>query len=210
MAATSIVTAVVVGGLTGIWPLAAPSADPDQLVLELRVLTYGSFATSEADTARQTVHALLASAGIKAVWRTCGGGNPCDEASGRPFVRVHLLPTVSATDPSKSGDAIRSSTGVAIALIYVPRIRFITEEMRQGSVARSCPLATVTTGHVVGLTIVHEVAHLLGLPHRSAGLMKARLGIEDVVACRTSAAEAFRPPEIEQMRRTLRLLSRVW
>src|SRR5262245_43051248 len=110
------------------------------LVLELRVLTYGAFDPSEALIVRQTVQALLATADIQAEWRQCGNGDSCDGPSaGRPFVRVHLMPMKRSSDPSKSGDAVRESTGTSIALVYVPRIEEIVASIRRSAAGRSNP-----------------------------------------------------------------------
>jgi hypothetical protein len=183
---------------------ATSAADPD-LVLELRVLAYGAAGTKEMRLARETVETLLGSAKIGVAWRDCGQDDRCDDSSSdRPFVKVQLLPTKRDSDPSVTGDAIRTS-GVRIALVYVPRVEEIVKEIRQTPTRRShTAVMTLTVGHVIGLTIAHEVGHLLGLPHRPRGLMTPKLHVEDVIASRQGAL-GFPRKDAEQIRGALRL-----
>jgi hypothetical protein len=85
----------------------------------------------------------------------------------------------------------------------MPRIADLVRAMRTSTAGRSHPaLATVELGHLAGLTIAHELGHILGLPHAPSGVMKARPGMDEVVKLRASQLR-FLPPDAARMRQTM-------
>jgi hypothetical protein len=175
-------------------------ADDTAVTVELQVVAHGSMDAVSLALARESALALLATAGIAGEWRDCGNGAPgCGRQNGSAPIVVLLLPVLKMSQRAVCGEATRDGrTGVGTVLIYVPRHVELAQEFRSSSGARSHPaLATLQAGHLVGLTVAHEVGHVSGLPHAGAGVMKARPTVGEIVALRTSqlrfaAAEATR------------------
>lgn len=175
-----------------VWLIGAPkdvaaAAPQHQATLELRVMTYSSLDSADLFLARETAIALLETAGLQVTWRECGG-NSCAVPSEAPFLLVRLLPIASGLAPEISGEVVREpTTNHPSVHVYVPLNVEVTQKIRQSPAGRFNPgLATLATGHLVGLTIAHEVGHSLGLKHSASGPMKAQLGPDDLIAMRGS------------------------
>ena len=177
-----------------------------QVVLDLRLYTYAAMDPAGIEEARQLAQGMLAAAGVQVTWRLCGGpGDEClGAATSTRTVFVHVLPRRNSLRPWISGDAMPASTGTRIAWVYVPQLTDMVETFRRLGIRRAVPqLTTLTIGHLVGLTIVHEVGHTLGLRHSVSGIMRSQLDVAEVVAARNEML-VFRPPERERMHVTLR------
>jgi hypothetical protein len=182
------------------------SGDNPAVTVELRVIVHGSMDADSLDLARESALGLLATAGIAARWRDCGnGGTGCGGNEGPAPIVVLLLPVLKMSQRAVCGEASRDGrTGVRTVLVYVPRHLELARDFRSSAGTRSHPgLVTLQAGHLVGLTMAHEVGHVLGLAHAGAGVMKARPNVGEIVALRTSQLR-FDATEVTRMRLALR------
>ena len=85
-------------------------------------------------------------------------------------------------------------------LIYMPRLFDLVRTVRTSPGGRSDPrLAGVELGHLLGLTMAHEVGHILGLDHARSGVMKRAPDVGDLLQLRESRLQ-FHPSEIARLR----------
>ena len=181
-------------------PARATARELDDLI-ELRVMTYASD-PENVRLAGQTAIDLLGAAGVRAIWRICvAGPDRCAPSpNARRSVLVRLLPLSKASDPSVTGEVVKDSvTGGPAVLVYLKSEQALALSFQRSASGRSHPaLATLSAGHLVGLTVAHEVGHVLGLPHSRTGIMKPRWDTADIIAAR-SAQLTFQPNEVMAM-----------
>jgi hypothetical protein len=202
--ATTIGTfnALLALGLLGAPCLQAPALAAD-VTVQLRVFPHAVVDAPTLQLARETATDLLESAGVGVHWRDCPMGDPaCGSEAAARSITVRLLPT-RLSGGHVCGQAIGDLVSGATVLVYVPRTTELARTVRLSAAGRSNPaLATLEAGHLLGLTIAHEVGHALGLIHATSGVMKARLVIEDVLALRASRL-MFMPREGARMRQAM-------
>lgn len=175
---------VLLGGLMGL--LGSPTSAASAQTLELRVMTYRALEPADVDLARQTATALLATGRLQVLWTECAGDRCLAPSRADGMLTVHLLPVVSETNPTVSGEVTRRGpSNQPIVLVFVPRTVEVTQAIRRSREGRETPeLTTLRMGHLVGLTIAHEVGHALGLEHASSGPMNPEPGPQDLIEMR--------------------------
>ncbi len=207
----SIFPALLALGLPG--TLAGPApAIAGAATVQLRVFPHASVDAPTLQLARTTASKLLASGRISAEWRECGTPERnCSESSEPVAVIVLLLPVAKTTDEDVSGEVVQDqSTRAPTVIVYLPNLADRLRTIVQSAPGRSNPaLATLELGHLIGLAIAHEVGHIFGLPHTPAGVMKARLATDDLIALQ-AARLAFTPRDTAAMELALESRARRW
>jgi hypothetical protein len=204
-------TSVLTLGVLSLWLGASP---PDATSLDdrgrayadiigLRVSVSPGIDAATVKLARRIATELLESARIRSEWQDEDAMGP-RQGRGVVWIDVQLLPHRKATQPDASGEVAHDArTHAPTVLMYMPRIADLVRAMHTSTAGRSRPgLATIELGHLAGLTIAHEVGHVLGLPHAPSGVMKARPGLDEVVELRASRLR-FLPPDAARMRQTM-------
>ena len=172
---------------------------------ELRVPHSSALRDAEFEVAGRTARSLLATAGIPVELRDCRGATPdCDvSAPGDVVISVRLRPERKRTDVTACGEVARDYLGRPVVVVYLPPHADLATAFRFHVASRSNPaLGEIRTGHLVGLTLAHEVGHWLGLPHAASGVMKARPALEEVTAL-ASQRLAFESQQGSRLRNAL-------
>jgi hypothetical protein len=211
----TLTPALMIGVLT-IWlgssfpdaPLPADTARTSDII-RLRVSVSPGIDAATVRLAKTIATELLESARIESEWQDV---DTPGRFGGRGVVAVDvlLLPHRKATQADVSGEVAHDvRTRAPMVLVYMPRIADLVRAIRVSPAGRSNPaLATTGLGHLGGLTIAHEVGHILVLPHAASGVMKARPGIDEVLKLRASQLR-FLPADAARMRQTVVALARL-
>jgi len=163
-----------------------PAAGP---AVELRLMGDGGLDAADLYVVRQAVPPLLATGAIRAEWRDCSTlDRRCpDTANSGVFpVYVRLIPIRETSNRDVCGEVIHDAlTGAPTIRVYLPPHADLVHAIRLHPDSRlNPPLGTLRVGHVVGLTIAHEIGHALNVPHARSGLMKAHPGMREILALR--------------------------
>lgn len=184
-------------------PAGTSAVGPRTKTIELRLTTYASVGAADVTLARRTTATLMGTAGVEAAWVDCGDNrDQCAVADANTFpVRINLLPTARQDDGTICGEATRDAlTRIPTVLVYVPRSRELVLRVQHTPSGRSHSLlSTLQAGHLLGLTIAHELGHVLGVAHSARGVMRAHPDIGDILALRASSL-TFSPAEAARMR----------
>ena len=141
---------------------------------------------------------LLGTAGVAGEWSICDSG-AC-HANALAHVLV-ILRSQDARQTAVCGWAARAEHDLAGTIIVsVPCVARVAFELSRSAAFRRHPLlAMLRHDDYVGLVIAHEIAHVLGVGHARAGVMRPELLTEDLLALRAGTLE-FDPHEAAQLR----------
>ena len=133
---------------------------------QLAIRAYDAYGVpvSQMARAREVASALLGAAGVDSVWIDCSTPADCQSPVGRGEVVLRLVAAPSGESANVLGEALvdhAAHTGV-LATVFADHVD------------RAASRAQADGGVVLGRAIAHEIGHLLGSSHRTAGLMRSR------------------------------------
>jgi hypothetical protein len=193
-----LVCALLLTGATAV----TTEADSDLVTLRVRLHADMHVDDATIRPALEVATHLLASAGLVVAWRVCDKVQSCPvEDTPLPEIVVILSSGDRQEGREVCGVAAhgaRDATGtVLVSVACVAAFAFrLSRDTRAGT---NPLLAMPRHDDLIGAVVAHEIAHLLGIRHAPAGLMRATLEVDNTIALRRGTLR-FSPVEARMMR----------
>ena len=178
-----LVSALLIAGATA----ATHQVGPDSVGLRVRVYAHKEVEEATRRRALEMADALLVPAGLVVTW-LCHTAESCPVEDTQGPDIVVILSSRNRQDGRENcglaAHGTRDSAGTVI--VSVPCVEGVAFRLTRRAGTRTDPLLAMPRhDDVVGAVVAHEIAHLLGIRHARAGLMRATLETADLIALRT-------------------------
>jgi hypothetical protein len=170
-------------------------ADPDPVALRVRAYADEQVDKATARSALEVGEHLLASAGLVVAWRVCDTAQSCPMGdTAVPEIVVILSSRDRQNGRENCGVAAhgaRDSAGTV--MVSVPCVAGVAFRLtRRPGTGTNPLLAMPRHDDLIGAIVAHEIGHLLGIRHAPAGLMRASLETDDMIALRRGSCASAR------------------
>ena len=193
-----LISAILIAGATPV----TNKADPDQVGLRVRVYADAQVNKATVRSALELAEEMLASAGLVVAWRVCESALSCPvEDTSAPEIVVILSSRDRQNGRENCGLAAHGAHDSAgTVIVSVPCLAGVAFRLtRRAGLGTNPLLAMPRHDDLVGAIVAHEIGHLLGIRHAPAGLMRASLEANDIIALRRRKLR-FSPAEAGRMR----------